>query len=124
MSSKGIYTEKERNERIKKELTRIKSAFKDLDEFRIVALDRLLYEAAFLSTTLDETKQMINRDGITEKYTNGANQCGYKKSSAVEVYDKFIASYTKIIAQLTKELPDAASKNKAADAINDFLEGE
>jgi len=64
------------------------------------AIEKLIDEAAFLSVTLEETRMIINRDGVIETYMNGASQWGQKKSAAVEVYDKNINNYMKLMKQL------------------------
>ena len=99
-----IYSETERKRKIKKELKRLK---------------KLLENVAFMYVTLDETKQIINRDGIIEEYQNGANQKGFKKSSAVEVYDKMVNTYSKVVKQLCEMLP-AGESDDVAESILDF----
>lgn len=107
----GIYTHLERDAMIKKELKRLSKISKELDESKRAVFEKLINEAAFLAVTLEETRMIIVRDGVIEEYQNGANQRGLKKSSAVEVYDKSINTYAKIIDQINKLLPD----NKVAD---------
>lgn len=103
---KGIYTEEERKANIKKEYRRLSKSLKDLDERKRVTLEKLFHEAAFMAGTLDETRQIIVRDGIIEEYQNGANQRGIKKAAAVEVYDKMVNTYAKVIDQINKSLPE------------------
>ena len=107
----GIYTPLERDAMIKKELKRLGKISKELDESKRAVFEKLINEAAFLAVTLEETHLIIVRDGVIEECQNGANQRGLKKSSAVEVYDKSINTYAKIIDQINRLLPD----NKATD---------
>lgn len=118
----GIYTEIERHDKIKKEIKRLNKSLADLDDKRKITLKKLIEELAFLSVTLEETRQIIIRDGIIEKYQNGANQHGVKRSAAVDVYDRFITSYSKIIDQINKALPED-SKINASDDIMKFALG-
>lgn len=104
----GIYTEQERAAKISKELKRLSQSLGDLTEHRRTIFKRLINEAAFIGVTLEEARLIIMRDGIVEEYRNGANQSGLKKSSVVEVYDKYISSYMKIIDQINKCLPETA----------------
>ena len=113
----GIYTQKERAALIKKELTRLNRSLKDLDEVKQSTLKKLFNEAAFMGVTLEETRLIIIRDGIIEKYQNGANQWGIKKSSAVEVYDRMVNTYTKVLEQINKAMPD----DKNVDAGEELL---
>lgn len=114
----GIYTEIERHDKIKKEVKRLNKSLVDLDNKRKITLKKLIEEIAFLSVTLEETRQIIIRDGIIEKYQNGANQHGVKRSAAVDVYDRFITSYSKIINQINKALPDDSKINASDDILN------
>ena len=69
-------------------------------------VESLINDAAFQRVTLEETREIIQRDGIIEEYQNGANQKGIKKSAAVEVYDKMVNTYAKVIKQLCDLLPE------------------
>ncbi len=114
-----IYSETERKRKIKKELKRLKKLLENVDETKKSVAQNLIEDAAFMYVTLDETKQIINRDGIIEEYQNGANQKGFKKSSAVEVYDKMVNTYSKVVKQLCEMLP-AGESDDVAESILDF----
>jgi transcription elongation factor Elf1 len=120
MSFEPIYTEKERSKKIKTEQTRLDKIFKDLDCDAKGTIKKLISEAAFMAVTLEETRLIIARDGIIEEYQNGANQKGLKKSSAVEVYDRMINTYAKIIKQLCDALPND-KKSVVAEEIKKFI---
>jgi hypothetical protein len=113
----GIYSEKERNKLISKEYKRLSKSIQDMDPQSQTILDKLFCEAAFMAVTLEETRKIIVRDGIIEAYQNGATQKGLKKSSAVEVYDKMVNTYSKVIAQINNSLPDG----KAIDPAEDIM---
>lgn len=101
-----IYSEKQRKAKIKKEKKRLEEIFKNIETNRSKIVESLIADAAFQRVTLEETREIINRDGVIEVYQNGANQKGIKKSSAVEVYDKMVNTYSKIIKQLCDLLPE------------------
>lgn len=122
-SFEGIYTKEQREALIKKELSRLSKILVDLDKSKKTVFDKLIKEAAFLAITLEETRLIIVRDGVIEEYQNGANQRGLKKSSAVEVYDKTINTYSKIIDQINKLLPDNKSSDPG-EAILKFALGK
>ena len=117
-----IYTEKERNNKIKRELKKLKAIFSDIGEKNRGTVERLIENAAFLAVTLEETQKIINRDGVIEEYQNGENQRGMKKSSAVEVYDKSMNTYSKVIKQLCDLLPKEADMDPAKE-IMQFIKG-
>lgn len=101
-----IYSEKKRKAKIKKETKRLNEIFKNIETNRSKLVESLIADAAFQRVTLEETREIISRDGVIEVYQNGANQKGIKKSSAVEVYDKMVNTYSKIIKQLCDLLPE------------------
>lgn len=119
----GIYTEEERKEMIAKEFVKLKKNLKEIDESRKLTIEKLLQEAAFMTVTLDETRQIITRDGIIEEYQNGATQKGLKKSSAVEVYDKLLTSFSKVVEQINKSLPEPIPPD-VSDSIMSFAFGK
>lgn len=101
-----IYTEKQRISKIKKEKKRLEETFKNMEKTKLKLVEKLIDEAAFQSVTLEETREIIKKDGVVEEYQNGANQKGIKKSAAIEVYDKMVNTYSKIIKQLCDLLHD------------------
>lgn len=100
-----IYTDKQRKNKIKKELQRLNDIFVDIETNKKKTVEKLIEDAAFMAVTLEETRQIIARDGVIEKYQNGENQKGIKKSSAVEVYDKMVNTYSRVIKQLCDLIP-------------------
>lgn len=116
-----IWTDKKRNTEIKKEKKRLDQIFKDLDEDKRNTVSGLIQSAAFQAVMLTELSMIIKRDGYVEEYQNGANQKGYKKSAAVESYDKSLNTYSKIIKQLTDLLPENHDANVPGAAIMNFV---
>lgn len=102
----SIYSEKQRIIRINREKKRLEDIFKNIETTKTKLIEKLIDEAAFQAVTLEETREIIKRDGVIEEYQNGANQRGIKKSSAVEVYDKMVNTYSRIIKQLCDLLPE------------------
>lgn len=113
----GVYREEERLLLIKREKNRIRKIFKELQPDRKKLAEKLIENAAFSAVMLDEASKIIARDGIVEEYQNGANQQGVKKSSAVEVYDKALNTYSKIIKQLCDMLPEEAAADPAEELL-------
>lgn len=118
----SIYTEKQRIDAIKKEQRRLQKVLQSLSGDKEIAIKKLIEDAAFLAVTLEETRKIINRDGIIEEYQNGANQKGKKKSSAVEVYDKFLNTYIKVVKQICDSLPDCQASDPAEEIMS-FVAG-
>lgn len=101
-----IYSDKQRKKKIKAELKRLNDILKYIDTTKKKTVEKLIEDAAFMAVTLEETRQIIARDGVIETYQNGENQKGVKKSSAVEVYDKMLNTYSKVIKQLCDLIPE------------------
>lgn len=85
---------------------------------RLMVIDGLISNAAFMKTVLSELRDIINRKGYTEVYKNGENQTGIKKSSEVDIYNTMIKNYTSVIKQLTDLLPEGCS---ASDELTRFI---
>lgn len=125
-----IYTDKQRKSKIKKEQKRLEDILKNIDTSKKKTVEKLIEDAAFMAVTLEETRQIIARDGVIETYQNGENQKGVKKSSAVEVYDKMLNTYSKVIKQLCDLIPervifepDAAEDEDPAEELLAFVNG-
>jgi len=101
----SFYTKKQKQAFVTSEKTRLNNLFRSISDDRKKAINPLIDELAFMCAELKDLKQQIYRDGTVEKYKNGANQYGKKKSAAVEVYNAMIKNYTTITKQLSDLLP-------------------
>ena len=70
--------------------------------------------------TLEDLQTEINQNGVTEKYQNGANQFGVKRSAAVDVYNTMIKNFSHVTRQLTDLLPKG-SMDEQDDELMQFL---
>lgn len=91
-----IYTKRQRALKINAEKERLSAFFGKKDDLASGLIDL----AATQKVVLDETAELIKRDGVVEEYRNGENQYGRKKSSAVEVHTKYSSEYVKTITAL------------------------
>lgn len=102
---------------ISKEKRRLKAIFKDLDDNKKKLVTPLIEKAAFMSVELDELQITIAKKGFTEKYKNGENQYGTKRSPNADVYIALSKNYAAIIKQLTDLVPAAKRKNSKLAAL-------
>jgi predicted transcriptional regulator len=109
-----------KEERINKEIRRLKRIFKKMDDDTKKVTQSLVENAAFMAVTLEDLQETINREGVVSEYQNGANQWGTKKSPEVEVYNTMIKHYMSIVKQLTDLLPDAEVV-EVDDGFEDFV---
>lgn len=94
-----------RKERLKKEFDRIIVFFEDLSDNKKTVILPLIQNAAFMKITLEDLRELIQRDGVVDYYQNGANQSGLKQSAALQSYNALIKNYAAIIKSLCDYLP-------------------
>ena len=102
----------DKTEKIKKETRRLKKIFKDLEPNKLKTVDALIARAAFITISLQELEEQLNRDGWVEEYQNGRNQCGLKKSAAAEVHISLTKNLSTIMKQLIDLVPAEKKKSK------------
>jgi predicted transcriptional regulator len=106
---------------IKKEVLRLKKLFNDLPNTKKEVTKELIENAAFISVTLNELKDIMNKNGVKEEYKNGRNQYGYKDSVESKNYDRLIKNYMAIIKQLTDLLPkEDLTRKEEVDEFDKF----
>ena len=112
-----------KQELIKEERKKLDAIYSKLESKTKKSVSSLVDEAAFMAASLYELRQIINGKGYTEEYQNGANQCGIKKSSEVEIYIQLSKNYMSIIKQLTDLLPKDSMVKPKSDDFDNFVNG-
>lgn len=115
-------SEQARKKRITSEFNRISGALESVPQDKLTAAEKLMREAAYMTEIIADAREEIDANGIIEEYQNGENQFGRKKSPAVEIYDRAVNSYAKIIKQLTDLMPDKSAAQEAGAALRAFLD--
>lgn len=115
--------EKTREEKVASEYRRISKALKAIPEDKQNVAKKLMEEAAYLTQIIADARAEIDNKGIIELYQNGANQSGRKKNPAVEIYDRAVNSYSKIIKQLTDLMPDTVAAQSVGATLRAFIDG-
>lgn len=105
----------EKSDLIQKETRRLKKIFKDLEPNKLKTVDALIKRAAFITVSLQELEEQLNRDGWVEEYQNGRNQCGLKKSAAAEVHISLTKNLSTIMKQLIDLVPASQKKSKLSE---------
>ena len=114
--------EKAKEELIDKELKKLKRIFTKIDAKVKKAVENLMYNAAFMSVTLQLLQTEINKNGAVSEYKNGENQFGTKKSPEVEIYNTMIKNYSAVMKQLTDLLPRGdLPPDKKEDGFEKFV---
>ena len=109
-----------KEERIKTELERISKHFESVNESQRAIVTPLLQNAAFMKVTLEDLQRIINEEGVTETYQNGANQRGIKQSATLQSYNSLIKNYASVIKTLSQLLPKESGTNRLT--LEKFLE--
>lgn len=108
-----------KEERIKQEYNRLRRIFSKLDKNMKTTVDSLLRNAAFMSVSLDELQEEINREGYVVEYQNGANQSGTKQSDAVKTHIAMTKNHAAIIRQLCELVPPEEKAKSRLAALRD-----
>lgn len=108
-----------KEQKIKREITRLNRVFKDLDKNKLQTVESLIRTAAFMSVSLEELQEIINEEGYTVEYQNGANQSGTKQSDAVKTHIAMTKNHASIIKQLTDLVPPEKKNESRLLALRD-----
>lgn len=110
---------KDKESNIKKEINRLKKLFEKVPAKTLDKVKSLIENAAFMTVTLDDLQDAINRKGVVEEYQNGANQKGFKKTCEVEVYNTMVKNQIAIFKQLNEIMPSNSKPENSTD--DEFL---
>lgn len=93
------------DERIEAKRTELMETFASMPPEQLKVAADLIGQAAFLAVSLEDLSEVIAKEGMTEEYTNGANQSGRKISSNAKMYSSLIGKYNTIVMKLLKIVP-------------------
>ena len=108
-----------KDQRIKKEIARLKRIFADLDKNKLQAVESLIKNAAFMAVSLEELQEIINEEGYVVEYQNGENQKGTKQSDAVKTHIAMTKNHASIVKQLADLAPPERKKESKLQALRD-----
>lgn len=120
--SVAAYLEKQK--RIKKEISRLRRLFKEIDENKKKLVNTTIEDIAFMTITMQDLRESIVRTGTTVKYQNGANQHGTKQSPDAQLYLQMSQKQTQAMKILLDCMPKSDKKNTTPeDDFDDFVTG-
>lgn len=112
----------ERTKKIKREISRLKKLFKDIDENKKKLVFATIEDVAFMTITMQELREVINRKGTVATYKNGENQFGTKQSPESQLYIQLSQKSTQAMKILLDCMPKSEPKPKLpGDDFNDFV---
>lgn len=115
-----LYTPEEKTKRIKRELTRLRKSFKPLPEDKRRLAEGLMQEVAFMRVTLEETREIIDREGVIELFEQG-KQRFLREHPATKVYASLVNRYSAVVKQLVDLLPDPKQGQDVTDELMEFV---
>lgn len=113
----------DRVKRIKKEEARIKKLFGKIDEDRKKLVLTTIADVAFMTVTMQDLREVINREGTTAIYKNGENQYGTKQSPESQTYLQLSQKLTQAMKILVDCMPKPQRAEEPGDGFEDFVEG-
>lgn len=113
----------DKQNRIKKEVARLKRLFSKIDPQKKKLVFATIDDVAFMTITMQDLRDAIIREGTTVEYKNGENQYGTKQSPDAQLYlqmsQKQTAAMKILIDCLPKTQPKAAVEK--SDGFEDFI---
>lgn len=103
--------------RIAREQRRLKRIFSGLEPNKLKTIDALINRAAFLTVSLQDLEETLNRDGWVEEYQNGKNQTGTKRSVAADMHIALTKNLSTIMKQLVDLVPPAQRENRLKELM-------
>ncbi len=112
----------DRVKRIKKEEARIKKLFGKIDEDRKKLVLSTIADVAFMTVTMQDLREIINREGTTATYKNGENQYGTKQSPESQTYLQLSQKLTQAMKILVDCMPKQQKPEGTGDGFDEFVD--
>ena len=105
--------------RIKKEYAKLSKLYTGLAPNKRQLADGLIGNAAFITVTLEDLQDQINREGAVIEQKNGNGFLSRMEHPAQKSYNVMVNRYNAIIKTLADLLPVEASEGKLAAILNE-----
>ncbi len=110
--------------RIKREEARLKKLFREIDENKKKLVFSVIADVAFMTVTMQDLREIINREGTTATYKNGENQYGTKQSPESQTYLQLSQKQTQAMKILVDCMPKTERKQTGPeDEFDEFVNG-
>ncbi|MGO0987960.1 hypothetical protein ACTPEW_18690 [Clostridioides difficile] len=119
---KIIYEQLEKEKKIKQEVSRLKKNYKDLEKEKVKILDGLVNEAAFLKISLEETREILVKEGLTEIFKQGKQEFERERLQ-VKIYLNFMKLYSSVMKQLIDIIPSDMKQEEEDELIKFIKKG-
>lgn len=105
---------------VNREINRLTNLFKDIDANKRLTAKGLIEEASFMKATLQELKEMIDKQGPIDEMPQGEYSI-LREHPALKSYNTMVQRYTNIINQLTSLHPKEEIKKEVDDGFDSFV---
>jgi hypothetical protein len=118
----GIAEQLEKEKKIRQEKNRIAKIYKNINMDKDITkvLDGLISDAAFMRISLEEVKQKLIKEGLMEKFKNGAQEFMREKPEA-KLFLNFMKQYANTMKQLIDLMP-VQVKDEEQDQLLQFFQ--
>lgn len=113
-------TELTKDDRIRKEILRIKKLLRELPEDKLKVADGIIKRMAFMLITLEDLEEDIKEHGIVESFSQTKGLEYDRERPTVRVYNNLIKNYSSAFRQIADLLPQQEGVKKK-DQLMEFL---
>lgn len=118
----AIKRELTKDERVDKEIKRIRRIYKELPKDTLMVVEGLIVEAADLRVRLEDIRKDLDENGYDEMFSQSENQDPYERERPqARRYIAMNKNYQSIMKQLGDYIPKKTSKKEDDDGFEDFV---
>lgn len=111
-----------KDERVKKEINRLRKLYKDLPQDTLHMVEGLIVEAADLRIRLEDIRKDLDENGYDEMFSQSPNQEPYERERPqARRYVALNKNYQSIMKQLGDYLPKQQTPKEQDDGFDEFL---
>lgn len=111
-----------KDERVKKEINRLRKLYKDLPQDSLHMVEGLIVEAADLRIRLEDIRKDLDENGYDEMFSQSPNQEPYERERPqARRYVALNKNYQSIMKQLGDYLPKQQTPKEQDDGFDEFL---
>ncbi|MED1640097.1 hypothetical protein P4V01_24755 [Bacillus thuringiensis] len=119
----AIKKELTKEERVKKEINRLKRIYKEMPKDTLMVVEGLIVEAADLRVRLEDIRKDLDENGYDEMFSQSENQDPYERERpTARRYIAMNKSYQTIMKQLGDYIPKKPVETKPqSDGFEEFV---
>lgn len=103
--------QKAKTREVNKKIKLIESVVGEIPEKKLPLAQSIIARLAWMMISVEELENLVDTEGYTDTYQNGANQSGTKKNPNLESYLAMMQRYNQTLESLLRLLPPPSSGN-------------